>query len=83
MFFLFVCLKVPLLALCWLVWWAIHQVDDPAQEGGDDATLRRAMAYGTACASFNVEGFGSERLYTLERAEIDARVAELERISRF
>ena len=28
----------------------------------DDATLRRAMAYGTACASFNVEGFGSERL---------------------
>ena len=49
----------------------------------DDAALRRAMAYGTACASFNVEGFGSERLYTLERAEIDARVAELERISAF
>jgi cytidine kinase len=48
----------------------------------DDATLRRAMAYGTACASFNVEGFGSERLYELERAEIDARVAELERNSR-
>ena len=56
-----------------------------AAEGGDadDATLRRAMAYGTACASFNVEGFGSERLYDLERAEIDARVAELEAISRF
>jgi sugar/nucleoside kinase (ribokinase family) len=50
---------------------------------GDDATLRRAMAYGTACASFNVEGFGSERLYAIERAEIDARVAELEAISRF
>jgi cytidine kinase len=49
----------------------------------DDAALRRAMAYGTACASFNVEGFGSERLYALERAEIDARVAELEAISRF
>jgi len=49
----------------------------------DDAALRRAMAYGTACASFNVEGFGSERLYGLERAEIDARVAELERISAF
>jgi cytidine kinase len=56
-----------------------------AARGGDadDATLRRAMAYGTACASFNVEGFGSERLYGLERAEIDARVAELEAISRF
>jgi cytidine kinase len=56
-----------------------------AEQGGDadDATLRRAMAYGTACASFNVEGFGSERLYELERAEIDARVAELEASSRF
>jgi cytidine kinase len=49
----------------------------------DDAALRRAMAYGTACASFNVEGFGSERLYELDRAEIDARVSELERNSRF
>ena len=41
MFFLFVCLKVPLLALCWLVWWAIHQVDDPAQDGGDGGAKRR------------------------------------------
>jgi cytidine kinase len=49
----------------------------------DDAALRRAMAYGTACASFNVEGFGSERLYDLDRAEIDARVAALEANSRF
>jgi cytidine kinase len=48
----------------------------------DDAALRRAMAYGTACASFNVEGFGSERLYELERSEVDARVDELERNSR-
>jgi sugar/nucleoside kinase (ribokinase family) len=56
-----------------------------AARGGDsdDATLRRAIAYGTACASFNVEGFGSERLYELERGEIDARVAELEASSRF
>ena len=56
-----------------------------AAQGGDvdDAALRRAMAYGTACASFNVEGFGSERLYELDRAEVDARVAELERNSRF
>jgi cytidine kinase len=55
-----------------------------AQPGNvDDAAIRRAMAYGTACASFNVEGFGSERLYELERADIDARVAELERNSSF
>jgi sugar/nucleoside kinase (ribokinase family) len=49
----------------------------------DDAALRRAMAYGTALASFNVEGFGSERLYELERDAVDARVAELEAMSRF
>ena len=56
-----------------------------ASLGGDvdDAALRRAMAYGTACASFNVEGFGSERLYELDRAEIDARVDRLEASSRF
>ena len=56
-----------------------------AAQGGDvdDTALRRAMAYGTALASFNVEGFGSERLYDLDRAEIDARVAELERMTRF
>src|ERR687889_1874625 len=51
-----------------------------ASLGGDvdDAVLRRAMAYGTAIASFNVEGFGGERLYELDRAEVDARVAALE-----
>ena len=56
-----------------------------AAQGGevDDAALRRAMAYGTALASFNVEGFGSERLYDLDRAEIDERVAALEAMSRF
>ena len=41
MFFLFVALKVPLLALCWLVWWAIHQVDDPAAEDGGGGSRRR------------------------------------------
>jgi sugar/nucleoside kinase (ribokinase family) len=49
----------------------------------DDAVLRRAMAYGTAFASFNVEGFGGERLYELERAEVDERVAALEAMVRF
>jgi sugar/nucleoside kinase (ribokinase family) len=55
-----------------------------AHEGEiDEAALRRAMAYGTACASFNVEGFGSERLYELDRGAVDARVAELEQMTRF
>jgi hypothetical protein len=41
MLFLFFGLKAPLLALCWLVWWAIHQTDDPAEEGGGDGGLKR------------------------------------------
>jgi hypothetical protein len=41
MFFLFVCLKVPLLALCWLVWWAIHQTDDPEPHRDDGGTKKR------------------------------------------
>jgi hypothetical protein len=41
MFFLFVALKGPLIALAWLVWWAIHQVDDPAQGDGGGGTRRR------------------------------------------
>jgi len=44
-------------------------------EGGtiDDATLRRAMTYGCATASFWVEEFGCERVATLTREEIDER----------
>jgi hypothetical protein len=41
MFFMFVALKVPLIALCWLVWWAIHQVDDPAHDTGGEGGARR------------------------------------------
>ena len=44
----------------------------------DDAALRRAMAYGTALASFNVEEFGTRADATRSTAdEIAARVAEL------
>jgi len=48
-------------------------------EGGelDDPTLRRAMGYGTVLASFNVEQFGTERVATLSRAEIDDRFEAL------
>jgi hypothetical protein len=41
MFFMFVALKVPLIALALLVWWAIHQVDDPAQDNGGDGGAKR------------------------------------------
>jgi sugar/nucleoside kinase (ribokinase family) len=49
----------------------------------DDAHLRRAMAYGTAVASYNVEGFGTERVARLTAGEISDRVAELARITHF
>jgi sugar/nucleoside kinase (ribokinase family) len=49
----------------------------------DHELLCRAMAYGTALASFNVEEFGVERVARLSAAEIPERVAELERITHF
>jgi sugar/nucleoside kinase (ribokinase family) len=45
--------------------------------------LRRAMAYGTALASFNVESFGTERVAALTGEEITERVQELMHITRF
>jgi sugar/nucleoside kinase (ribokinase family) len=45
--------------------------------------LRRAMAYGTALASFNVSEFGTERVARLTPEEITQRVAELQRITTF
>jgi sugar/nucleoside kinase (ribokinase family) len=45
--------------------------------------LRRAMAHGTALASFNVEEFGTERIERLTGEEIAARVEELSEITRF
>jgi sugar/nucleoside kinase (ribokinase family) len=49
----------------------------------DDALLRRAMAYGTALASYNVEEFGTERVERLTAPEVTSRVAELARITHF
>jgi sugar/nucleoside kinase (ribokinase family) len=49
----------------------------------DHELLRRAMAYGTALASFNVEAFGVERMTTLTSEEISERVSELQRITHF
>jgi sugar/nucleoside kinase (ribokinase family) len=49
----------------------------------DHDVLTRAMAYGTAIASFNVEAFGVERVAALTSEEIAERVAELQRITRF
>ncbi|MBV9004996.1 MAG: sugar kinase [Solirubrobacterales bacterium] len=57
---------------------AAHRDGDP-----DHDLLRRAMAYGTALASFNVEEFGVERVTRLTTDEIVERVAELQQITQF
>ena len=49
----------------------------------DHELLARALAYGTALASFNVEEFGVERLSHLTPDEIAQRVSELQRITQF
>ena len=55
-----------------------------AEDGGHDArTLRQAMAYGTAMASFNVEDFGTERVSKLEPQEIADRLRELRELTHF
>jgi sugar/nucleoside kinase (ribokinase family) len=49
----------------------------------DDASLRRAMGYGTVLASFNVEEFGTERVARLEREEIEERFEALRAMTQF
>ncbi|HEX8105643.1 MAG TPA: hypothetical protein VF533_23710 [Solirubrobacteraceae bacterium] len=42
MLYLFIGLKIPLLALCWLVWWAIHQEPETAENPpSDDGGTKR------------------------------------------
>ena len=49
----------------------------------DPAILRQAMAYGSVLASFNVEDFGTDRIQTLTRNEIDERLRDFRRITNF
>jgi sugar/nucleoside kinase (ribokinase family) len=48
-----------------------------------DDVVRCAVVYGSVLASFNVEAFGSERLYGLTEAEIEGRFAEFKRMTHF
>jgi sugar/nucleoside kinase (ribokinase family) len=57
---------------------AAHSDEEPTVE-----LLRRAMAYGTAIASYNVQEFGTDRVARLTGEEIDERVEELQRITQF
>jgi len=52
-------------------------------KGGIDRHIRRAMVYGSVVASFCCEGFGVTRTTRVTRKQIDERVRELERLTRF
>lgn len=41
MVYLFLALKVPLVAACWLIWWAIRAEPEPADEPRDDGGSKR------------------------------------------
>jgi hypothetical protein len=41
------------------------------------------MAYGSVLASFNVEDFGTDRVRSLTRDEIDQRLRDFRRITHF
>jgi sugar/nucleoside kinase (ribokinase family) len=60
---------------------------DGRRVAGDDVfdpgVLRRAMAYGSVLASFNVEDFGTERVRSLTAEEIEERLRDLRRITHF
>ncbi|MGA6947916.1 MAG: PfkB family carbohydrate kinase [Solirubrobacterales bacterium] len=49
----------------------------------DHEVLRQAMAYGSVLASFNVEDFGTDRMQSLTREQIDERLREFRRITTF
>jgi sugar/nucleoside kinase (ribokinase family) len=49
----------------------------------EHGTLRQAMAYGSVLASFNVEDFGTERVRSLTRDQIDERLRDFRRITHF
>ncbi len=49
----------------------------------DHEALVRAMVYGSALASFNVEAFGTDRVAELESAAVTGRVDELQQMTAF
>ena len=54
-----------------------------SQKEVTDATLRRAMIYGSVMASFNVEKFGTERVDELTYPEINQRFKDFKQMTHF
>lgn len=54
-----------------------------AAKGSIDSNLRKAMVYGSVTASFCCEGFGLKKTDGLERSDIEKRMKELTKLTRF
>ena len=52
-------------------------------KGPIDSNIRRAMIHGSVVASFCCEGFGLTRIARVKRTQIDRRVKELEKLTKF
>src|SRR4051812_45242927 len=77
----------------------LHKVKDPtgagdsfaggmigylaAAGGSVDQNIRRAMIHGSVVASFCCEGFGLNRTTQVKRAQIESRVKDLEKLTKF
>lgn len=77
----------------------LHTVEDPTgagdsfvggmmgylatAKGSIDANIRRAMVYGSVTASFCCEGFGLNRTTKIKRSDIEKRVKDLEKLTKF
>src|SRR5437016_5098377 len=51
--------------------------------GGVEENIRRAMIYGSVVASFCCEGFGLKRTTRIKRSDIERRMKELEKLTKF
>jgi sugar/nucleoside kinase (ribokinase family) len=51
------------------------------EDWSNEASLRRAMTYGSVIAAFNVEEFGTERVSRLTREEIEERFEHFRRMT--
>src|SRR5262245_52524947 len=52
-------------------------------KGSIEDNIRRAMVYGSVVASFCCEGFGLQRTTKITRGQIEGRVKELKKLTRF